>query len=216
VHLTVSQAIAFAGPHGDDRVAFWSLEDAVIFVVADGAGGLTGGAAAAEMLVDLVREAVSAPARPFGSSEAWVEVLRRADALLEQDARAGETTAVIVEVADDRVTGASVGDSGARVVHADRIEDLTRGQQRKPRLGSGRARPVPFSGPGLEGTLLISTDGLFDYAKPEAIAAAARSADLDEAGRALVQLVRLSSGGLQDDVAIVLGRRGLRPAGEGR
>ena len=213
--LTFSQSMASAGAHGDDRGAVWSLDDAVIFVVADGAGGLSGGAAAAELLIEIAREAASARPRASDPSGAWAEVLRQADVLLEQDGRAGETTAVIVEISDNLISGASVGDSGAWVISPDGIDDLTRGQHRKPRLGSGRARPSPFSRPKLNGTLLVATDGLFNYANPERIAAAARTPDIDEAGRALVQLVRLPSGGLQDDVAVVLGRQP-RWAGKGQ
>jgi hypothetical protein len=87
------------------------------------------------------------------------------------------------------------------VVHPDgTIDDLTARQHRKLRLGSGRARPVSFLRPKLAGTLLVATNGLFNYARPEKIAAVALGEDLDCAARDLTQLVRLPGGGLQDDV----------------
>lgn len=60
----------------------------------------------------------------------------------------------------------------------------------------------------LDGTLVAATDGLFSYATPEGLArVAAEHEDLDETGEALVRAVRLPSGVLQDDVAVVLMRR---------
>jgi hypothetical protein len=56
------------------------------------------------------------------------------------------------------------------------------------------------------GTLLVASDGLLRYAKLADIARLAAGADLDAAARGLVELVRLSSGALPDDVAMVLGR----------
>jgi len=176
-------------------------------VVADGAGGLAGGARAAEMLVALVREAVASPDLDPSRAETWAELLSRADALLEGDRTAGETTAVLLTVADGIVAGASCGDSGAWAVDPDgRIDDLTARQHRKLRVGSGRARPVSFSRASLGGTLLVATDGLFDYALRERIAAVVGEEDLDQAAAHLIQLVRLPSGGLQDDVGVILAR----------
>jgi hypothetical protein len=63
---------------------------------------------------------------------------------------------------------------------------------------------VSFSRPGLAGTLLVATDGLFNYARPEKIAAVALQEDLARATWDLIQLVRLPGGGLQDDVGMVL------------
>jgi hypothetical protein len=54
---------------------------------------------------------------------------------------------------------------------------------------------VPFSCVWLDSTLLLATDGLFNFARPETFAA-----------RELIRLVRLPSGGLQDDVGLVLVR----------
>jgi serine/threonine protein phosphatase PrpC len=85
--------------------------------------------------------------------------------------------------------------------------DLTVAQHPKLRLGSGRARPVSFSRPTLQGTLLVGTDGLFSYARPERIVELVLGDDLDLAVKELVKLVRLPSGGLQDDFGVVL----LRP-----
>lgn len=101
----------------------------------------------------------------------------------------------------------------------DVVIDLTGRQRRKPLLGSGAAVPVGFSATWTAGfsttwtpgTLLIATDGLFKYAPARRVAEIARGADLAAAAEALVEQVRLPSGGLQDDVAVVLCRRSEAP-----
>jgi serine/threonine protein phosphatase PrpC len=99
-----------------------------------------------------------------------------------------------------------VGDSVAWAITGDGRIDLTCNQQRKPLLGSGAARPVAFSAAPLAGTLLLGSDGLAKYARSDDIAAIARGNDLTTVARELVNLVRLPSGSLQDDVAICLVR----------
>jgi hypothetical protein len=56
-------------------------------------------------------------------------------------------------------------------------------------------------------TLLLASDGLLRYGRASDITRIASGPDLDAAARALVELVRLPSGTLQDDVAVVLCRR---------
>ena len=55
--LSVARALACPRGPGEDRLDVFDHDDAFIVVVADGAGGLSGGARAAELLVELVREA---------------------------------------------------------------------------------------------------------------------------------------------------------------
>jgi len=113
----------------------------------------------------------------------------------------------VIVVSERGLIGASAGDSGAWGVGAERsVDDLTARQHRKLRLGSGRARPIPFSRSKLDGTLLAATDGLFNYAPANKIAETARQEDLDAAAKELIRLVRLPNGGLQDDVGLLLVR----------
>jgi serine/threonine protein phosphatase PrpC len=208
-NLAVAHALACSSEPGEDRLGVFDHGGALVVVVADGAGGVSGGGRAADLVVELVRDAVAAPAIDPLRAEGWVDLLSRADALLEADHDAGEATGVVVVVTEDFLVGASGGDSGAWVVHTEgTIDDLTVRQHRKLRLGSGRARPVSFSRPGLAGTLLVATDGLLNYARREKIAALALQADLDRVARDLIELVRLPGGGLQDDVGVVLVRAG--------
>jgi len=76
----------------------------------------------------------------------------------------GQCTAVVVEISEGRVFGASVGDSGAWMLPGKAIVDLTENQNRKPLLGSDEASPMGFGPIEISGRLLIASDGLFKYA----------------------------------------------------
>jgi serine/threonine protein phosphatase PrpC len=206
--FTIARALASLRERGEDRVDVLEHGGTLVVVVADGVGGLFGGARAAELLVERVRDVTASPAFTPLCAEVWVDLLARVDLLLEADHAAGETTGVVMAIAEGSVFGASSGDSAAWIVqHDGKVDDLTVGQHRKLRLGSGRATPVPFSRSRLAGTLVAATDGLFNYARPERIAAVALGEDLDDVARDLIQLVRLPSGALQDDVGMVLVRQ---------
>ncbi|EEF62188.1 PP2C family protein-serine/threonine phosphatase [Pedosphaera parvula] len=173
-----------------------------ILVVADGAGGRSGGAEAAQKVIDMVRGNVARliTMDPLACSQLLEEIDRE----IAADPVAGETTAVIVVVAGDVIVGASVGDSEAWLIGAGSYERLTENQIRKPFLGSGRVNVVSFRKEFREGTLLLGTDGLFKYTGAERICEVVRASDARGAARALVELVRLPSGNLQDDVAVIL------------
>lgn len=172
------------------------MGDETLIVVADGAGGLSGGGDASDLFVDAIRGAVAR------SELDLVAVFGAVDRVLASK-DGGETTAVVVIVGPGGISGVSVGDSEAWVITPDAVDDLTASQTRS-RLGSGRAEPVAFSRASLDGTLVMGTDGLFKYASIDAIAKVARDAGT---ANALIDLVRLRSGALPDDVAVVLGRR---------
>jgi serine/threonine protein phosphatase PrpC len=181
----------------EDRAAHFATSGGDVFVVADGAGGTGGGAAAAEAVIAAVGASV------IGDALGWVELLARVD----REMKLGETTAVVCSVVGDTIVGASVGDSGAWRIEDGAIDDLTHAQRRKPLLGSGRAVVVPFTARLGSATLLLASDGLLKYASAERIAACVGGVDLDAVARDLVDLVRLRSGALPDDIAIVLSRR---------
>jgi PPM family protein phosphatase len=190
--------VVAARGRGQDRAAVFERSGGLVIALADGAGGTAAGDVAARAVVDGVA------ARRDGDA-AWDEWLLALDA----DRAAlggGQTTAVVIVATARGLLGASVGDSGAWVIRGAAIEDLTEGQARKPLLGDG-CRPFSISAPPLGArTLLVASDGLLRYAKPSDIARLAAGADLDAAARALVDLVRLPTGGLQDDVSVVLVR----------
>lgn len=195
--LTVAIRVA-ASDRNEDRAAHQAAGNRELLLLADGAGGLSGGAAAAELAVNAFPPCWSTTADP-------VDAIAILDQVVAEDHRAGETTFVFAVVHSGTLRGASVGDSGAWLVRPDgTLLDLTAGQRRKPLVGSGAAVPISFGPHAIEGRLLLASDGLFKYATRERIIAAVRIADLERAVDTLVALPRLPNGKLQDDVAVVL------------
>jgi PPM family protein phosphatase len=105
------------------------------------------------------------------------------------------------------IAGASVGDSRAIMIAEGKFLELTVDQNRKPLLGSGDAEPVGFVSPPLSGILLVGTDGLFNYAKENAILAAVAKSDFQTLPRQCIEMVRLASGDFWDDIGIVAVRQ---------
>jgi len=76
-------------------------------------------------------------------------------------------------------------------------------QVRKPLLGTGEARPIGFSHPPSPGLLLVVTDGFSNYVKRERLLRELLWIDFAVLPRKLVEMVRLPSGDLWDDIGIV-------------
>ena len=71
-------------------------------------------------------------------------------------------------------------------------------------MGSGRAAPVMFFRQYVDGTLVVGTDGLFNYTTAEQIAQVVRGHEPREAVEQLRALVQLPSGNFSDDVGVVI------------
>lgn len=183
------------GGRGEDRALVRQTGGAVRIAVADGAGGTGSGAQAAQRACEFVCAQAA--------HRSWVEHLEALDTLLLP--QGGETTLVVVEIADGQVWGASVGDSGAWLVRSTDWIDLTVGQRRKPLLGSGEARPVGFGPVMLDGQVLVATDGLLKYQSPQVICAHVRQSSAESLD-ALINILRGARGALPDDVALVCSR----------
>ena len=185
------QLTARADGHGDDRLGVVLLGGVLSVVVCDGAGGIPGASRAAELACASILRGL--PAAP-------VDLLLAADRVLETDALAGESTAVLATSSPaGAVVGASCGDSVAFLGH----QEATIGQHRKRRLGSGRALPVPFGGKA--DRVLLCTDGLLGILRPAQITEILTTERHPErAADRLVRGARLPSGALPDDLALVL------------
>ena len=170
------------------------------FVVIGGGSAGYSGAAAAAMACSIAAQRLRTGGT--GTAEDWARCLYEADQTVVRTG--GQCTAVVVEISEGRVVGASVGDSGAWLLTGNAIVDLTENQHRKPLLGSDEALPMGFGPIELSGRLLIATDGLFKYATEGDIAQQARALSVNDAVDKLIAGVRLLSGALQDDVAIIL------------
>jgi serine/threonine protein phosphatase PrpC len=190
--IQAAHAVLAARGAGEDRIALQRSADGFVLALSDGAGGTGGGAAAAQLAVQMVMEG-RAP---------WAEVIRIIDASLN----GGQCALVIAAVSGGEISGASVGDCGAWLI-GEAVQELTARQIRKPLVGSG-ARPVAFQAELKGSTLLLASDGLFNYARRDRILEVARSLDLQGAASALAELPRLRSGALPDDVSVILCRRG--------
>jgi hypothetical protein len=197
-----NQIVLSSGENGQDRIELLRDGSRLVFVVADGAGGRSGGAEAAELVVRLARERVGSLLSP-GDCE---NLLGDIDRVISADRIAGETTAVIVVVSPNKVFGASAGDSGAWILNGSNVDELSERQIRKPFVGTGASLPVGFSRDALVGTLLVATDGLLKYASRESISTTIEKFSLRELPEALIKLVRFASGNLPDDIAIGLCR----------
>jgi serine/threonine protein phosphatase PrpC len=183
----------------EDRGDIIYLPDGFCIAIADGAGGISGGAEAA----DLVLQTVSSVIKSVSSDLGCASTLTSLDGIIYDDPRAGETTGIIVVVKPDRLFGASVGDSAAWLFNGDSQQELTRGQKRKPFLGGGGVLPFTFSVEAPQGTLVVATDGLWKYTSIEAIQATVNENSPDGLAHKLVDLVRLKSGDLPDDICVI-------------
>jgi serine/threonine protein phosphatase PrpC len=186
----------------EDRAEVFEHESSLIVVVADGAGGIPGGAAASDAVVDAVRVTVQARSFDIHGVRTWCEVLRDTDVALSRSSAGGETTAIIVVIGPHGLLGTSVGDSEAWMVGRS-TSRLTEGQ-RRTRIGTGRCRPSPFHRGALDGVLVIATDGLFRHAPADAIVRACTTGNVEIIVERLVDLPRLRSGAYPDDLAVVV------------
>lgn len=190
--ITVKYKVENGGLN-EDRILIEQRDKRTLAIVCDGAGNGGRGGLAADLAIGELR-------RIWQSGFVdWVRALLAVDQLLKSQAQGGETTCVAVEVSDDGLCrGASAGDSGARMIsRSTPVRDLTAHQERS-RLGSGRAHPAMFRAQ-LTGKLLLATDGLLRYTSAADIRACAANGV-----EALIDSVRLRSGELQDDVAVIL------------
>jgi len=197
-----ARLLASSRPNSEDRAEAFECGEDLVVVIADGAGGLRGGAEASEVLVVAVRTAVHDRSFDVRDPARWLRIFADVDLSLSAK-MTGETTGLIVVLSVAGVVGVSAGDSEAWIVRPTSIDDLTK-EQSKVRLGSGRASPVVFERESLDGVLVAGTDGLFKYAASDRIAAAVRDCSTMEATEHLVGLVRLTSGAFPDDVAVVV------------
>ncbi len=185
---------------GQDRLLIKDAFGRLVIAVADGAGGTSGGAEAADLAISMVDIHVE----DLRSEPCCVSLLKEIDSATARASEAGETTIVVVVIENGRLFGASVGDSGAWLASSAQILDLTEGQIRKPMIGSSCAIPVGFSHPQTEGRLLVASDGLLKYTSREAIQEVLRTHEVETSPETLARLVQLRSGAFPDDISIVV------------
>jgi PPM family protein phosphatase len=198
VHVSASNR-----ERSEDAAEVFECGDSLVLALADGAGGIHGGATASRALVAAVRSAVKDPASSITDARYWAELLRMTDAALAKHS-GGETTGIVVVLSKGKLVGVSTGDSEAWVISSKGVDDLTVSQNTHQRLGSGSAVPTTFERGPLADVLLIASDGLFRYAAMDVIARAVRGSPIGVAAEQLIELVRLRSGKFHDDMAAIL------------
>ena len=193
---------AAGNPENQDRGCVISDDCGLVLLLADGAGGVAGGAEAAAMVVELAQQHKGCLTDPSGCAS----VLQAMDQLILKEEGAGETTCAVAVVREGRIFGSSVGDSGVWILSSTSAVDLTRNQARKPLIGSGNARPVEFSYTvsQKDQKLLMATDGLLKYSSGSRIIEVCRERDDEGCAAKLIELVRYPSGRLPDDVTVIL------------
>jgi hypothetical protein len=189
--FATSKQIHAGGKELQDRAELFWCGSNLVLIVADGAGGMSGGAEAAQFLVEGVKKRIGSASM---NTDGLTELLTLLDREMVAVEAFGETTGVVVVLSHNRIFGAGVGDSCAFVFSKAGLENLTANQIRKPFLGSGRATPIPFTRGLLDGILLVATDGLLKYTNLEKIAATILATDIYSAANKLVELVRYQSG----------------------
>lgn len=162
--------------------------------LADGVGGMGGGAEASRWVVE---QWLRQP------GDDALETLQDYDDRLSRQRHGGQSTAILLRLGPGGLVGASVGDSCAWLLPA---MELTERQRRKPYLGSGEALPVAFAqAPLAAGRLLLASDGLWKAVACERMLALAAHPDLNEAAQSLLKAARLPlSGEYADDVSLIL------------
>jgi len=204
---TTSLTVAYR-QHCEDRVTVLEFDDGVVLVVVDGAGGTGSGEQAAETVIQEVTTVASLE----HNAETWCKILRQIDSRIGE----GQATCVVVARSARGIVGASVGDSRAWLFEDDGLIDLTISQVRKPLLGSGAAQPVGFHHPPSQGLLLVCTDGFCNYVKRETLLRDILWIDFAVLPHKLVEMIRLPSGELWDDIGIVACRPRRQTSGRKR
>jgi serine/threonine protein phosphatase PrpC len=85
-----------SGP--EDRLAVHHLAGGLVVIVADGAGGISGGGVAADRVVAILERALGQPGIEPLASATWTQALAGADLQIDEDPRRGEATAVLVAI----------------------------------------------------------------------------------------------------------------------
>src|SRR5512141_2041157 len=117
-----------SGGRDEDRLLVEHVGQRTLIVVADGAGGTSRGAGAAELTCSM---ALAAFRQMSSSADSWIATVAGIDRELLRTGHGGQCTAVILESVRDTSRGASVGASEAGALGSPGVVELTSQQRRK-------------------------------------------------------------------------------------
>jgi PPM family protein phosphatase len=187
----------------DDRMLLCAL--------ADGQGGQSGGAAAAQIAVRKSLEvALTFTPVDLLNERIWRGIVNAADEGVAEAPSAGYTTLVCLGVSKERLCGASCGDSAALLITEGQTYLLTERQVKNPPIGSSAAQPVAFTAAlGRAWKVLVMSDGVWKYVGWERLEELARQLEGEALLTALRQTVASGWGGkLPDDFTLALLQHG--------
>ena len=204
--------IVFSESSGDheneDAVQIERLNAAWIGAIADGQGGRSGGAKAAQLACESIIAAARNTASGFPVDPPfWRALFATADRIVCADPDAGFTTLIAFCVKDGHVYGASCGDSAAYLCHARlHVNDLTVRQDKNPQIGSGMTSCTYFISPVVKPwSLLVMTDGVWKYVGWERITDMLKRVGGEEFRSEITAAGRLpGSGKFPDDFSFAL------------
>jgi PPM family protein phosphatase len=198
---TYSISIEQASLQGQDRAEVFEFKYGTGILLADGAGCGNQADLAAEQFICAARDSIMN--LPFTNDFICIEqILRRIDTYINKDNTGNETTGICAIIHNNQILGASVGDSKCWLFNQEFDYELTMHQYRKPLLGSGSVTAVGFGPMEIDGSIVVGSDGLFNYASIEKIKAVMDKKETNLSKR-LIDMVRLPSGQLQDDCSVI-------------
>lgn len=144
---------------------------ALICALSDGQGGQSGGARAAQIVVDsCLAKAQTYSLKKLLNPFTWQAIGEAVDRNVSLDADAGYATFIGLALIPSFVIGISCGDSAVALLLGDKFVQLTEHQHKNPPIGSGAARLTAFSAK-LDSSwkLIVMSDGVWKFAGWEAI-----------------------------------------------
>jgi serine/threonine protein phosphatase PrpC len=202
-----------AGGHPSNEDAFVlqplpNKAEGLLVCLADGQGGRAGGGPAAQLACRTVAEQLAANSGvDLENPSTWIEILGLADQVVATDSTAGFATLIGLCILNDRVTGASCGDSAAVAVDGSgTLVELTARQFKNPPVGSGDADFIPFTCElARPWRLLVMSDGVWKYVGWPRV----RDLATELTGEILMEQLQNSarmrgSGEFQDDFTVTL------------
>lgn len=201
---------------GQDAAALIPTPSGLVLAVADGVGGVRGGAQASELAVQTLRDALLR-VDEIGAREAIMDTFDQTDTTAQASSSVGSTTLLVVEVNDGVLRTYTTGDSEALLVGgrgklklrtvahspvgyqvAAGVLDDTAALHHELRhyisnvVGTGEMRidVGPRTAMAARDTLVMGSDGLFDNVSVEEVAALVSQGPLLAASESLIGLVR--------------------------
>lgn len=175
--------------------------------LADGIGGQSGGARAAQLACEtVIEQAITIPTSALFMPNTWQNILEIVDHTVATDSSAGLTTLIGCVISPTQIAGASVGDSAIKLFCGQQVTDITAKQRKNPTIGAGNAIITPFSHHlNSVWKILLMSDGVWKYIGHDQLIESGHTTS----GESLIQQLRKQAalprtGQLQDDFTVVV------------